>query len=494
VPSKFGKVDIQLVASYIGLDNHVELAGNQPVHGTTAMHPKPSKVRGNATAKSSVPKQRQTSIQESLKKIRPDRVKDIQAARKRKLDASSTSNIAVASLETRNRADVDRGSQVEENESRPSVPPTHITQSPKPVSKTLENFFLTPESNMNRHQQNHDFTWNRDESQGQFVEYQSLESFPPRGTQQEIPRQQYSGIAFQQPNSSFPHPQPTNRYQSTPLLMPTTPDNRNIVRGKNPLSASERKDRGSWNDTKRKHQRVQQRAFTQKSDNPFSTFQHDPNDAENFLEINSAKQSVERSIIPSKELDALRRRSETERRHISSQNNSNYSSRNIRGRRSSKFEQEPSTRQLLQMKAEEHQSYAFMGGPARNRQAGPGFTPTHDRHYLPPQEQVHPQNRFDQGESMYGYHQMEGQEAWEASRGQFHGSQFQNSNDFSLQQPSHEWENNGYQFSQTASQCPPTSNYQHVGHDFLQADQMYVDEPSYHQAGNGMTELNRFWN
>mmetsp|Transcript_28106 Transcript_28106/g.68441 ORF Transcript_28106/g.68441 Transcript_28106/m.68441 type:complete len:505 (+) Transcript_28106:3054-4568(+) len=73
-----------------------------------------------------------------------------------------------------------------------------------------------------------------------------------------------------------------------------------------------------WQQTKRKQQRSQQRAFASKRDNPFSDFKHDPNDAESYLEeLSSQSQSQKRfqnSIIPQSKLDHLQNHSNTANR------------------------------------------------------------------------------------------------------------------------------------------------------------------------------------
>jgi hypothetical protein len=66
----------------------------------------------------------------------------------------------------------------------------------------------------------------------------------------------------------------------------------------------------SWKQAKREQQRSQQRAFTQKRDNPFSLYKHDPNDAESYLDGLSSRNtelSPQSSVIPSEGLQALAR-------------------------------------------------------------------------------------------------------------------------------------------------------------------------------------------
>ena len=68
-----------------------------------------------------------------------------------------------------------------------------------------------------------------------------------------------------------------------------------------------RREQQSWKKTKVRQQKAQQRAFVCKKDNPFSSYRHDPNDAENFLDTLSSQNSPPPSseIIPPEGLHAL---------------------------------------------------------------------------------------------------------------------------------------------------------------------------------------------
>lgn len=70
-----------------------------------------------------------------------------------------------------------------------------------------------------------------------------------------------------------------------------------------------RQDQFSWKKARVRQEKVQQRAFVNKRDNPFSSFKHDPNDSESFLDALSSssknQNSVQSSIIPPEGLQAL---------------------------------------------------------------------------------------------------------------------------------------------------------------------------------------------
>jgi hypothetical protein len=60
----------------------------------------------------------------------------------------------------------------------------------------------------------------------------------------------------------------------------------------------------SWKRAKRQQQQSQQRAFVKKQDNPFSRYQHDPNDSESYLDV-LASQNNKYEVIPQEDLDVL---------------------------------------------------------------------------------------------------------------------------------------------------------------------------------------------
>eukprot|EP00934_Nitzschia_sp_Nitz4_P004692 Nitzschia sp. Nitz4//scaffold69_size99277//83618//88411//NITZ4_004647-RA/size99277-augustus-gene-0.30-mRNA-1//-1//CDS//3329556757//4682//frame0 len=112
-----------------------------------------------------------------------------------------------------------------------------------------------------------------------------------------------------------------------------------------------------WCNSWRKQQRQQQRAFTSKKDNPFSLFQHDPNDAESFLEdLSSKSRSPSQSVIP---VNLPKHRKPPGPMWA-----------NTRRRRLPRFENQyrVSDQELLRRKADEANSIAFHGAP--------GFTAT----------------------------------------------------------------------------------------------------------------------
>jgi hypothetical protein len=114
----------------------------------------------------------------------------------------------------------------------------------------------------------------------------------------------------------------------------------------------------SWRQTKQKQQKSQQRAFVTRRDNPFASFQHDPNDAESFLEGLTSAPNPKSSIIPEDELEALERRALPRGPHMSQPRGIQQRRNNQRRRRHFSAHQTVSNQELLRIKAAEQQSYA----------------------------------------------------------------------------------------------------------------------------------------
>jgi len=114
----------------------------------------------------------------------------------------------------------------------------------------------------------------------------------------------------------------------------------------------------AWQSDKKKQHKSQERAFASRSDNPFSSFQHDPNDAESFLD-GLAKVNCH-PIIPPEEL----RRIDTSahaRGNLWGQSSRLFTDR--RRRQMSANSQFLSNHNILRMKAEEAQAYTKAFAP-----------------------------------------------------------------------------------------------------------------------------------
>jgi hypothetical protein len=126
----------------------------------------------------------------------------------------------------------------------------------------------------------------------------------------------------------------------------------------------------SWKQAKREQQRSQQRAFTQKRDNPFSLYKHDPNDAESYLDGLSSRNtelSPQSSVIPSEGLQALARAYQVPRQaHGGIPFHQQRSAAGQRGRRQVP-EGRLSERDLLAQKAAEQNEYAIMPSTQASR-------------------------------------------------------------------------------------------------------------------------------
>ena len=109
---------------------------------------------------------------------------------------------------------------------------------------------------------------------------------------------------------------------------------------------------GAWQTDKKRQQRTQQRAFASKRDNPFSSFQHDPNDAESLLDCLS--QADHHPIIPPVE---LRRFNEIAHARCGHHEPSRFCSNARRRRQVPGPGQIPSNYDILRMKGEEANAY-----------------------------------------------------------------------------------------------------------------------------------------
>jgi hypothetical protein len=126
----------------------------------------------------------------------------------------------------------------------------------------------------------------------------------------------------------------------------------------------------SWKQAKREQQRSQQRAFTQKRDNPFSLYKHDPNDAESYLDGLSSRNtelSPQSSVIPTEGLQALARAYQVPRQPSGGiPFHQQRSAAGQRGRRQVP-EGRLSERDLLAQKAAEQNEYAIIPSSQASR-------------------------------------------------------------------------------------------------------------------------------
>lgn len=116
-----------------------------------------------------------------------------------------------------------------------------------------------------------------------------------------------------------------------------------------------------WQQTKRKQQRSQQRAFASKRDNPFAHFQHDPNDAESYLEglssQNQGQKRFQNSLIPQSKLDHFQKYSNTANRPSYQTKSRGFGRQRMdRRRRPNGVHQPVSNQELLRRKADESQA------------------------------------------------------------------------------------------------------------------------------------------
>ena len=102
--------------------------------------------------------------------------------------------------------------------------------------------------------------------------------------------------------------QSANGRQQHQRMHPTVTNTTQTSRKRGPGTAfSPYQAVSSWNHSKRKHEKVQRRAFSQKQDNPFAAFRHDPNNSESYLAALSTEPSAA-SVIPQKERSRLQQK------------------------------------------------------------------------------------------------------------------------------------------------------------------------------------------
>eukprot|EP00980_Cylindrotheca_fusiformis_P007665 scaffold1605_cov141-Cylindrotheca_fusiformis.AAC.28 len=327
-PRSFGKLFIHLVASVVGLDETCELEGNSNVHASTFQHSSEASTRNSKKPTNSHSHKKAAPTRQ----IRNANPRFRRPTRESKSVETERQKIATNRLEKKNR---------EPELEMPSDAVTPLTErvverraavTPMPIS--------TERVLQNKRNMGHDA------------------SSPNFARQLTGKNQQTDSCAMAEEAS-------VERSMRRPPLRPL--NNGPVayispvgMSGRPPLKpASSKKKReysGSWNQTKRKQQRTQQRAFASKKDNPFAYFKHDPNDAESFLEDLSAQNSANHSIIPQAKLQELHRTNSRDFHTSHHFQRSVHSFNDTKRRRSFGGRPQVSNQDILRMKAAESQA------------------------------------------------------------------------------------------------------------------------------------------
>jgi ATP-dependent DNA helicase HFM1/MER3 len=288
-PSNFGKLYLHLVASVVGLDESLTLDGPQTRVVTLSDK---KKTRPLSRRSVSLSKIRQTKIITSWEK--------------------HTTN----------------SQQSNKKERTASITPQQQTRSQKTTSTAFSPQPLAP--NMLPLEHTRDFL-------------KRSSALPPSIRNNKTHRK----IIY----PDFTGTKPSKKYQAAAVYVSPMQHTSDTQHSMTSFSSKKGDHSGSWNQTKKKQERFQQRAFANlKRDNPFSSFQHDPNDSESFLERLSTRQA---SIIPTAKLAQV----DHSRPHPLS---SRYQLRSLQTtKRRRRFGQEMSNQDLLHMKAAEQSQHHF---------------------------------------------------------------------------------------------------------------------------------------
>ncbi|KAL7568801.1 hypothetical protein ACA910_007219 [Epithemia clementina (nom. ined.)] len=356
VPGKFGKIFVRLISSMVGLDVNAEIQGNMPEANeptrSSGGTPRgtPRKVRGY----------RSNILETSLNRCKnqvpenvPDRRiavnpkgKEHAIAKDRRTQVATTVQRSVST--TQNFAPlVDR--EMARNRTREVTPSSKLALSPAPTKATPYNPMAERTSTV--------------VGPGPVgaTRYPSalIHTPPPTNnvlSQLERPPENdvllYAHCSVRTGGVSRPRenqpPRPTTAKTSTTL------------------STRSHCNQGTsqpWSLAKRDQSRRQQRAFSQKGDNPFAVYNHDPNDAETTLDSLSSRLSQKRdseSIIPA---DRLRQLDTVYKNMESTGSRQRSSDGPIARRHARRF---PAARQVLMQKATEHNQYANNAWPGHS--------------------------------------------------------------------------------------------------------------------------------
>jgi hypothetical protein len=333
-PRNFGKLFIHLVASVVGLDETCVLDGNSQVHASTFRASSKVQTRNSKLPPKTKPEEKaKCHIRNANPKLRHNP----------KSTSKSRQTFTVPSL----KQHISHGSRQQQdavNRSSPSTTLPFFTE--EGVEKRAA---ITPQTQRTQMQ-------NANAKGHPSLSPQSIPSVTGGVDCTETWAMTRGGFAQQSRSSQQTSFQRLNSARPAAYVSP-------LVHQMHPASKSigpskKRDHTGSWNQTKIKQQRSQQRAFASKKDNPFAHFQHDPNDAESFLEGLSTQSSVQSSIIPQAKLQELHRNNHSSvRPSYRSQPRRTFNRPPDRNRRNFGGLPQLSNQELLRMKAAESQAH-----------------------------------------------------------------------------------------------------------------------------------------
>lgn len=303
-PPRFGKLFISLVASIIGLDETIVLDGNIPAQKSSFVD---------------IPKRQGTNP--------TGRAMEEKVARKATRDVRNPTQNIRALLQDQFRQQQANKSN-DKRDLRKSTPVTHVEQNSASVAQ--------PRQETLKYQQPEQIGALRK----QLFHSQISDPIPgkmsPTATRYAASPVFAQQVALQPERLKQQEPNPYSQQEEGHTQKREHPPN-------------------AWQSHKRKHQRTQQRAFTTRSDNPFASFQHDPNQAESFLD--GLSQQIRRptnEIIPPSELRKFDQRVGQTGHHAIHDQPQTFRSKDRRLRRSMGVSSQRLTNhEILHMKADE---------------------------------------------------------------------------------------------------------------------------------------------
>lgn len=323
-PTNFGKIFLHLFSSAVGLDVNCVLDGNQAAQPSTFV----------PSSKKAPP-----AVNKSSQNKRQKNIRDFSDPQKSKTVEGPCCNNSGKTSASRARPVLSNSKAGKRSQER-------VSSVPKSLPSTAR----------------------RGEAVRGVTTHRPAPTFPEESIRVTPQRSVYSQNRFSQPSTVR-----ADRCHNDDIQLSVRRENRQPPREpvhtpamQTPIhhedSSNKRSLPTSWNQTRRKQQRSQQRAFASKRDNPFAHFQHDPNDAESYLEgLSSQSQSQSRfqtSLIPQSKLNHLHKYANTVAQpHRNAQHTSSFGRQRVdRQRRRNGGHQAMSNQELLQRKAEESQA------------------------------------------------------------------------------------------------------------------------------------------
>lgn len=282
-PQRFGKLFVHLIGSLIGLDQTLVLEGNDVTLASSFVQLPKRQSRKDRDEKATSNDMKILEPQLKQGNMKSEQIKPL--SKSQEITQNGRSDDEFGCLAKHYRSSIDLGN-IEGN--------TFINQ-------------RKPEPSLNL-MQNPARVHHKQSDENQVFSIIHSEQTPLRKRDKSTPVAIPSRVALVTP-ATAPHQCQDESQHISGRQQGSTPDKRKWDTS------------NSWIISQRKQQRTQRRAFASQSDNPFAFFQHDPNDAESFLEsLSERSQQNQSCIIPEKVLQKFTRENNRRERFTRSHN------------------------------------------------------------------------------------------------------------------------------------------------------------------------------